>query len=223
MADPVATLTSQVTIPDIAIVSGPQGNSATFAVAGVTTVAPGQPATVQNVGTSLDVVLQFQIPQGVQGFKGDTGDTGPQGLKGDTGATGPQGLQGIQGVQGIKGDTGATGAQGVPGIVGREYPVYVYMASGTDIAMQGYVAARYIRSAGTLSHFFAEITHGTGSCEVTVLKNGSVVYGPVAVVAGAPVNTSGLSITVAVGDTITYAVGAVSLVSGLWVQLDGAG
>ena len=83
--------------------------SATVDIGNVTTGQPGSKASVKNTGTAKDAVLDFSIPQGQQGPKGDTGpqgpkgDTGPQGPKGDTG---PQGPKGDTGPQGPKGDTG---------------------------------------------------------------------------------------------------------------------
>jgi hypothetical protein len=105
--------------------------------------------------------------------------------------------------------------------VGREYPVSIYKSDGSNIAVQGYTAARYIRSTGTLSHFFAEVTHGTGSVELTVLRNNQLLHGPVTVSAGSPVDTKNLNLAVQSGDNLVYMIGAVTAVSGLWVQLDG--
>ena len=114
--------------------------SATVAIGNVTTGQPGSQASVKNTGTKKDAVLDFSIPQGQQGPKGDTGpqgpkgDTGPQGLKGDTGPqgpkgdTGPQGPKGDTGPQGPKGDTGPqgpkgdTGPQGPKGDTGPQGP-----------------------------------------------------------------------------------------------------
>ena len=61
------------------------------------TGAPGSPASVTNVGTDQDAVLEFVIPQGSEGPQGPAG---PQGIKGETGAAG------------VTGATGATGAAG---------------------------------------------------------------------------------------------------------------
>ena len=55
--------------------------------------------------------IEFGIPHGEQGPKGETG---PQGIQG------PKGEQGIQGEQGPKGDTGATGPQGPKGETGPQ-------------------------------------------------------------------------------------------------------
>lgn len=50
---------------------GGQGPSGTIAVGTVTTVDPGDPATVTNVGSSTAAVFDFEIPQGEQGIPGD--------------------------------------------------------------------------------------------------------------------------------------------------------
>ena len=76
----------------LTIDKGVAGQSASVNVGTTTTGAAGTDAQVTNVGTPQDVILDFVIPQGIQGEKGDTGATGAQGAKGD------------------KGDTGATGA-----------------------------------------------------------------------------------------------------------------
>lgn len=47
--------------------TGPAGQSATVAVGTVTTLPPGSPATVVNVGTSSAAVLDFSIPRGNDG------------------------------------------------------------------------------------------------------------------------------------------------------------
>ena len=46
---------------------GADGATPTIAIGTVTTVSPTTPASVSNVGTSTAVVLDFEIPQGVQG------------------------------------------------------------------------------------------------------------------------------------------------------------
>lgn len=51
---------------------GEDGLSATITIGTVTTVAPGQPATVVNVGTALEAIFDFEIPQGEDGV--GTGD-----------------------------------------------------------------------------------------------------------------------------------------------------
>ena len=98
--------------------TGPQG-PASIAVGVTTTTDPGTNASVTNVGTDDNVILNFNIP------KGETGPIGPQGIpgtEGPTGPTGPQGLQGLQGIQGPTGPTGPTGPQGLQGIQGPTGP-----------------------------------------------------------------------------------------------------
>ena len=119
--------------------TGPQG-PASIAVGVTTTTDPGTNASVTNVGTDDNVILNFNIPrgetgpigpQGIPGTEGPTGPTGPQGLQGlqgiqgptgPTGPAGPQGLQGLQGIQGPTGPTGPAGPQGLQGIQGPTGP-----------------------------------------------------------------------------------------------------
>ena len=103
------------------VLDGENAAAATVVVGSTTTGEPGTNASVTNSGTSSAAVLDFVIPRGPQGPKGDTGDTGPQGPKGDTGDTGPKGPKGDTGdtgPQGPKGDTGATGETGPQGPAG---------------------------------------------------------------------------------------------------------
>ena len=119
--------------------TGPQG-PASIAVGVTTTTDPGTNASVTNVGTDDNVILNFNIPrgetgpigpQGIPGTEGPTGPTGPQGLQGlqgiqgptgPTGPAGPQGLQGLQGIQGPTGPTGPAGPQGLQGLQGIQGP-----------------------------------------------------------------------------------------------------
>ena len=99
--------------------TGPQG-PASIAVGVTTTTDPGTNASVTNVGTDDNVILNFNIP------RGETGPIGPQGIpgtEGPTGPTGPTGPQGLQGLQGIQGPTGPTGPAGPTAIetYGRKY------------------------------------------------------------------------------------------------------
>jgi hypothetical protein len=57
-------------------IQGVPGVAATLAAGSTTTLAPGNPATVTNVGSSSAAVFNFGIPQG------QTGSTGPQGVPG---------------------------------------------------------------------------------------------------------------------------------------------
>ena len=96
--------------------TGPQG-PVSIAVGVTTTTDPGTNASVTNVGTDDNVILNFNIP------KGETGPIGPQGIpgtEGPTGPTGPTGPQGLQGLQGIQGPTGPTGPTAIE-TYGRKY------------------------------------------------------------------------------------------------------
>lgn len=79
--------------------TGPQG-PATITVGTTTTSDPGTNASVVNVGTNQNAVLNFTIPRGATGITGSTGPQGP---------TGPQGLTGPQGPAGSTGGVGPTG------------------------------------------------------------------------------------------------------------------
>ena len=59
-----------------------QGAAGQVAVGTTTTLSPGASATVNNSGTSYNAVLNFGIPQGIQGPTGSTGQTGPTGPTG---------------------------------------------------------------------------------------------------------------------------------------------
>ncbi len=83
--------------------NGADGQSATVAVGSVSTLSPGSSASVSNVGTSLNALLNFGIPSGLKGDKGDPGSDGAQGSVGPTGAQGPAGADGAAGPQGPAG------------------------------------------------------------------------------------------------------------------------
>ena len=81
----------------ITLQMGTPGPAATVTVGTTTTGTPGSDASVVNVGTTSNAVLDFTIP------RGDTGDKGDQGNQGE---------QGVPGAKGDKGDTGNTGSAG---------------------------------------------------------------------------------------------------------------
>lgn len=58
---------------------GPAGEAASVSVGTTATGAPGTNAQVTNSGTEMDAVLNFVIPRGAQGEKGETGDQGAPG------------------------------------------------------------------------------------------------------------------------------------------------
>lgn len=83
---------------------GEPGTAATVQVGQVTTGEPGTEATVTNSGTEGAAILNFTIPQGLQG---------PQGNRGLQGEIGPQGNPGPKGDPGQKGDPGEKGDTGL--------------------------------------------------------------------------------------------------------------
>ena len=70
--------------------------------------------------------LDFVLPRGEKGEKGDTGAAGPKGEPGANGSTGPQGPKGVagdagpQGPKGEKGDSGEKGEKGEKGDTGPQ-------------------------------------------------------------------------------------------------------
>ncbi|MES2463967.1 MAG: hypothetical protein V4671_25635, partial [Armatimonadota bacterium] len=67
---------------------GQDGAAATIEIGTVTTLAPGEPATVENVGNENAAVLDFAIPQGAQGVPGPPGEDGADGEDGEPGPPG---------------------------------------------------------------------------------------------------------------------------------------
>ena len=68
--------------------NGANGTNATIVIASTITGAPGTSASVSNLGTSTEAVLQFTIPQGATGAVGPAGPTGPTGPVGPAGSNG---------------------------------------------------------------------------------------------------------------------------------------
>jgi len=98
------------------ISSGATINS-TVSVGSTITVSSDMNASVTNLGTYTNAILQFEIPMGKQGIIGPTGvsgNLGPAGSTGHTGhtgygATGPTGIAGKNGIDGTTGPTGSAG------------------------------------------------------------------------------------------------------------------
>lgn len=65
--------------------------TASIQVGDTSTLEPGLPAKVKNVGTAVNAILDFAIPRGKTG---DTGPRGPQGIQGPEGPQGPAGKDG---------------------------------------------------------------------------------------------------------------------------------
>lgn len=66
---------------------GNPGAAATIAIGTTETLAAGEDATAENVGTSTAAILNLGIPQGAQGIQGIRGNTGLTGATGNTGAS----------------------------------------------------------------------------------------------------------------------------------------
>jgi len=116
---------------------GTPGPSPTITVGTTTTLAPGSPATVTDVGTALAAVFDFGIPQGTAGTAGTNGTNGTNGTAatiaaGTTTTLSPGSSATVtnagtssaavfnfgipQGTAGTAGATGATGATGAAGV-----------------------------------------------------------------------------------------------------------
>lgn len=71
--------------------NGKDGKSATIQIGDITTLDSSQPASVTNVGTPTNAVLDFNIPKGEKGDKGDPGIPGEKGVDGRNGIDGVDG------------------------------------------------------------------------------------------------------------------------------------
>ena len=119
--------------------SGADGKAATVRIGTVTTLEPGSRATVTNVGTTTDAVLDFGIPRGADGEGGGgSGESGADGFSpiakvtqtssgatititdknGTTSATVSNGSKGDKGDKGDPGTPGTNGSNGSPGADG---------------------------------------------------------------------------------------------------------
>ena len=124
--------------------TGPAG-PATITVGNTTTGDPGTIASVTNVGTNENAILNFTIPAGVQGTTGPEGPTGPTGPRG---LTGPQGSIGLQGPAGPTGPTGPAGAQGAQGVQGVQGPAGPTGPTGPSLSTFG---RKYDNATNSLS------------------------------------------------------------------------
>lgn len=124
--------------------TGPAG-PATITVGNTTTGDPGTRASVTNVGTNENAILNFTIPAGVQGATGPEGPTGPTGPRG---LTGPQGSIGLQGPAGPTGPTGPAGAQGAQGVQGVQGPAGPTGPTGPSLSTFG---RKYDNATNSLS------------------------------------------------------------------------
>lgn len=77
---------SELPLPNVSV--GPPGEAATVTVSSTETLVPGEPARVENVGTSNAAELKFYIPVGQDGAPGTPGKNGKDGAPGQDGAPG---------------------------------------------------------------------------------------------------------------------------------------
>lgn len=132
---------------------GDEGTAATVTVGETSTGAPGTDAQVTNTGTSLDAVLDFDIPRGDKGDAatvtvGET-STGAPGTDaavtnaGDLhaavldfeiprGDVGPQGIQGLKGDQGDQGDAATITVGDVDASAPGSQPAVTNVGTATD-------------------------------------------------------------------------------------------
>ena len=100
---------------------GPAGGASSITVGTTTTLDAGEQAKVTNSGNDVDAVLDFAIPQGVQGPKGDKGDTGTIQL-GNTSSSIPQVTWNSNGQTYLKGYVASDGSEHTnPTDVGTDY------------------------------------------------------------------------------------------------------
>ena len=114
---------------------GVDGENATITIGQTSTLAPGSQATVVNVGTDTNAVLDFGIPEGLQGEQGVQGDPGINARAYVTQNTGSATIT----IEDFEGTTTATvydGADGQPGTPGFSPSASVTQtASGATISI----------------------------------------------------------------------------------------
>lgn len=156
--------------------TGPQGPTgpATITVGQTTTGNPGTNASVTNVGTNENAILNFTIPegmtgptgpQGIQGLRGETGPTGPIGPQGPQGETGPQGIQGLTGETGPAGPAGPAGTTQISAYGSK------YDSGGNNITLTENVFSTIpLNSSGPLTGMTGETTNALTITETGVYK-----------------------------------------------------
>lgn len=164
---------------------GEPGDNATIAIGQVSTLAPGSQATVSNVGTPTNCVLDFGIPEGVQGDQGVQGEPGINAVAYVTQNTGSATIT-IEDADGITTATVYDGQDGTNGTDGIS-PVATVTptASGATISItdaQGTTTANITNGVdgtdGTdgvtpVISATASVDNTTGTPAVTVTKSGT--------------------------------------------------
>ena len=164
---------------------GTDGQNATITIGQTTTLAPGSQATVVNVGTATNSVLDFGIPEGVQGDQGIQGEPGINAVAYVTQNTGSATIT-IEDADGITTATVYDGQDGTNGTDGVS-PVATVTptASGATITItdaQGTTTANITNGTdgtdGTdgvtpVISATASVDNTTGTPSVTVTKSGT--------------------------------------------------
>ena len=164
---------------------GDDGENATITIGQTSTLAPGSQATVVNVGTDTNAVLDFGIPEGLQGEQGVQGDPGINARAYVTQNTGSATIT----IEDFEGTTTATvydGADGQPGTPGFSPSASVTQtASGATISItdeQGTTTANITNGVdgtdGTdgvtpVITATASVDSTTGTPSVSVTKSGT--------------------------------------------------
>lgn len=150
--------------------TGPKGEKGengptTINVGNTVTLNEGEEATVKNVGTDKEVILDFKIPRGATGLKGEKGDKGDMGPRGFPGEIGRSEVITIDGTETIeageeasvlddledrvhhltfyipKGEKGDIGPQGIPGVVPTIAYAQKYSDSNFELQLKKLVEA----------------------------------------------------------------------------------
>ena len=133
---------------------GTPGPSPTITVGTTTTLAPGSPATVTDVGTALAAVFDFGIPQGTQGTQGIQGIQGPAGATGVIAATSP--LAYNSGTQTVSIDLSAYATLESPTFTTRIFTPAIRNILNTDLVVDAY------NDTGAGTHFLHNFNANDG-------------------------------------------------------------
>lgn len=102
---------------------------------------------------------------------------------------------------------------------GTPDPYGLFISKAGGVVAGGYYAERSAIGASTHTTFYA-VADGTGTVDVAVWINATKVHGPITLTAGTEVSTTGLSMSVAVGDEVSFELAAPSAgITGVWVRV----
>ena len=193
-------------------------SSTTVQVGRTITGNPGTNAFVFNSGTDENVILDFVIPQGVQGPAGVQGPQGIAGIQGPTGPTGPTGPASVTAYGGAYNNTpdvitvAAGATETLP--LTNDMPAS-QVTSGTDSLV--------ITEAGDyeINYYVNGTTAAAGTYTVTALDNGTAIAGSDRAATGdSTLDFSGNVIAMlSAGDVITL--GISSAAGGTFTLTDG--